>query len=111
MGMLVQGIGDRCAALQDTTMGTAPRTTAGAGASAPAPEGLTIDRNALRDIWLPAERRESSSLAYMKKLFARAAGRHAGDVHEARMAIEWRWRETVEMIRKRGGLLHIGCAV
>lgn len=112
MGMLIPSIGDRCAALKDTSMGTVPGTTAGAGALAPAPEVLTIDKRGLRGIWLPAEKKEYAALVQMERECMRAVLKPRYKwLHQARMALYFQHQETVRNIIKNGGLLHIGAAV
>lgn len=112
MGMLIPSIGDRCAALQDTSMGTVPGTTPGAGALAPAPEVLTIDTQGLRD-FIAAERRLDAAVVYMRKLFRKSKSGTADDaaINTALVAVLVKWEDTIFEIRRRGGLLHIGAGV
>lgn len=94
----------------NTSTGIVPRTEAGAGALAPAPEVLTIDRCKLRDLWLPAERRDSESCAYLWRIYMKAKRGSVADraLNAAVTAVECEWGETVRCIVERGGLLHIG---
>lgn len=94
----------------NTSTGIVPRTEAGAGALAPAPEVLTIDRYGLRDLWLPAERSESESCDYLWRIYRKAKSGSVADraLNTAVTAVECEWRKTVRCIVERGGLLHIG---
>lgn len=99
--------------MTNTTSGHRAPTTATEGALAPsAVPVLTIDSRDLGGMWLPAETRESASLSYMEKLSRAAVGKPRYEpLHQARMAIYFQWRETVNFIHRQGGLLHVGCGV
>lgn len=68
----------------------------------------TIEKSSLNELWLPCEKKERESLEYMEKACQKAYGKpRFQPLHEARMAVLFRWDETIESIRKRGGLLLI----
>lgn len=100
-------------ATPNTTSAVVAEEASGAGALAPAPEVLTIDRYKLRDLWLPAERRESESCDYLWRLYMKAKHGSVADraLNAAVTAVESEWRKTVRCIVERGGLLHIGAGV
>ena len=105
MGMLIPSIGDRCAALQDTSMGTVPGPTPGAGALAPAPEVTTFDRENLKTL-LFMERQDSDAVACLRKIYRRSKSSNA--LSWALAAVVIAWEDRVALIRQRGGLLHVG---
>ncbi len=58
---------------------------------------------------LDVERAESDSVAYMRALTRSAFGSSSLEaLMTALVSIEYQWRETVERISQRGGLLLIG---
>lgn len=72
---------------------------------------LTINTKNLGDVWLTSEKRERESLEYMERVCLKAYGRPRYEpMHEARMAVLFRWEDTCRIIRDRGGLLLIGGA-
>lgn len=84
----------------------------GAGALAPAPEVLTIDKRGLREVWLPCEKAEFEALVQMDRECMRVVGKPRYKwFHEARMALYHQHQDTMRNIIKRGGLLHIGAGV
>ena len=94
----------------NTSMGTVPGTTQGAGALAPAPEELTIDKRDLRGLWLPAERIERESYEYLWRCFmkARVGSLEFRALNVAVSLVGQEWRKTVRAITDRGGLLFVG---
>ncbi|PTT21669.1 hypothetical protein DBR12_06255 [Acidovorax sp. HMWF029] len=108
MGMLVPGNGNSCAALQDTSMGTVPGTTPGAGALAPAPEVTTFDRENLKTL-LFMERQDADAVDCLRKIYKRSKSSNA--LSWALSALIISWEDRVILIRRRGGLLHIGAGV
>lgn len=97
---------------QDTSSAVVADAVAGAGALAPAPEVLTIQRGGLAETWLPAEKKEARTRDYLWSAAMRACatkGKKGYDelIH-AYCAVEREWMDTVREIVKRGGLLHIG---
>lgn len=71
---------------------------------------LTIDQGSLRDLWLPAERAESEAVEYLWGQYMKAKPGSVADraLNVAVAEVKRVWRETVETIRERGGLLLIG---
>ena len=97
---------------QNTSSAVVADEASGAGALAPAPEVLTIDKGGLRQIWLPSERAEFEALVQMDRECRRVVGKPRYKwFHEARMALYHQHQETMRHIIKRGGLLHIGAGV
>lgn len=73
---------------------------------------LTIDKNRLRDLWLPSISKDGDALEYMYGICVEAA---AGSertsfehLNRAYCALMRRWDAGVETVRERGGLLLIG---
>lgn len=93
--------------MKNTTMGTVPGTTAGAGASAPAPDGLTKDRCGV-EIYLSRANHVSRALAYFEKAKAKEKGSTWGHYYEAVILLRDRWNNLVEDVVREGGLLHLG---
>ena len=93
----------------NTQKGIAPRTTAGAGALAPAPEMLTIERDSV-EIYLRRANAVGRALArFEKKMRRNSTGSAAWDDYwEAVHLLEGKWKKLVEGLRDRGGLLHLG---
>lgn len=72
---------------------------------------LTINEKNLGNLWLKNEKREREALEYMEYACEKAVGRpRFASLHEARMALYFRWEDTCKIIRDRGGLLLIGGA-
>lgn len=96
-------------ATPNTSMGTVPGTTPGAGASAPAPEGLTINRDGVSS-FLRRANHVGSALAHFEKIKART---HSSSdtwdhYYEAVRLLRDDWNRLVEWLRDEGGLLHLG---
>jgi len=75
----------------------------------------TPSRTAVPDAFLmllDVERAEAESVAYMRGLARAAFGSPSLEpLMTALVSVEYQWRETVERIRQRGGMLLIGGAV
>ena len=82
----------------------------GEGAGAPSPETWTINQKSLGDLFLPAERDEATAVDYLWARFMKAKPGSAEEtaLNVAVSVVRQQWRETVRVIRDRGGLLLIG---
>lgn len=70
---------------------------------------LTIDKNSLRDLWLPAVKAEAESIDFMWREVTYAGGLdrsiHLVRAWDALCSVH---RDTVRVVQGRGGLLLIG---
>lgn len=86
-------------------MGTVPGTTSGEGAVAPYPMELTMDREGLGTS-LFMERQDADAVECVGKIYKRSKSSNA--LSWAMASLQIIWEDRVELIRRRGGLLHIG---
>lgn len=95
--------------IRDASGVTPAEKAIAAAASRPA---LTIDRHRLRDLFLPAVRRQQHAHDVLLQLATKSASQHREAEHAALCtaicAVEDKRDACIERVRERGGLLHIG---
>lgn len=93
----------------NTQKGIAPGTTAGAGALAPAPDVLTINRQGVA-VHLKRANPVGDALHHFEAARRRSHVGGAGwsNNYEAAVLLRKEWDRLVEDLRDQGGLLHLG---
>jgi hypothetical protein len=92
-------------AVNDAARAVAAPVASGQGVCTP----LTINTNNLSELFIPAFRSEQESVVHMDKLCSRAYrnnSKHYDSLNVARTYVFIQLCETVETVRRRGGLLH-----